>query len=418
MYWSSTTSASYTFNAWFVNMYHGFVSLFDKGEGGFSYVWPVRGGQIDDDGDGLSNSLEQLLGTSPVSPDSDSDGIGDFDETNGGSPVDTDNDVVIDALDTDSDNDAIMDLSEGTGDFDADGVPNYRDADDDGDGSLTANDCAPYDPSIYPGATEGPYGNSTCSDTLDNDCDGLIDTSDTDCFPSDLIISTLTAPQKACAGAVISIKDTTKNQGTGTAGASQTCFYFSTNTTLDLSDTKLGCCSIPSLPPGGISTGTTSVTLPNVPTGKYYLIAMADDGKVVAESNSTSTGEKNNKKTKVIYIGPDLTVVSIVPSPLKPVAGQNVNITVTVKNIGCPATGPFRVDFYKNLPTAPALYQVGDFNCNISGLAAGASATCTDNVSYSPAGTYKMWAQVDTMQQVTEANETNNKKSRLITINP
>ena len=268
--------------------------------------------------------------------------------------------------------------------------------------------------------TEGPYGDLTCSDGKDNDCDGLTDATDSGCFPPDLLVSSWTAPANACAGATISIKDTTKNQGTGTAGASQTCFYFSTNTILDPGDITLykpdgsrACRSIPSLPPGGISTGTTSVTLPNVSIGKYYLIAMADDGKAVTESNET-----NNKKSKVIYIGTDLTVVSIVPSPLKPVAGQNVSITVTVKNIGCPAAGPFVIDFYKHLTTPPVSYQVGDIRCSKSGLGSGLTTTCTGVISYAAAGTYNMRAQVDTDQQVVEANETNNKKNRVITISP
>ncbi len=326
--------------------------------------------KIDSDEDGIADVVDNCLMTpNPDQLDTDSDGIGD-------------------------ECDACMDIDNdgyGTG-------ANLTGC----SGSTTLSDCNDNDPTIYPGATEA-------CDGVDNNCDNLIDENGV----CDLLVSTWTAPANACAGATISIKDTTKNQGTGIAGASTTKFYFSTNTTLDAGDTPLGSRSVPSLNPAAISTGTTSVTLPDVAIGKYYLIAMADDGKVVTESNET-----NNKKSKAIYIGPDLTVVSIIPSPLQPVAGQNVNIIATVKNIGCPAAGPFRVDFYKNLATAPALYQTGDFNCNISGMAAGAAATCTGTVSYSPAGTYKMWVQADTIQQVTEANETNNKKSGLITVNP
>jgi hypothetical protein len=92
---------------------------------------------IDTDGDGLTDALEQALGTDPESPDSDADGIGDEVETDGGLAVDTDYDAVIDALDADSDADAVTDLIEGVFDSDDDGVPDYRDADDDGDGLPT-----------------------------------------------------------------------------------------------------------------------------------------------------------------------------------------------------------------------------------------------------------------------------------------
>jgi hypothetical protein len=44
----------------------------------------------------------------------------------------------------------------------------------------TVNTCTPGAP-----ATEGPAGDSTCGDSLDNDCDGLTDTADSDCGATD-----------------------------------------------------------------------------------------------------------------------------------------------------------------------------------------------------------------------------------------
>ena len=41
-YWSSTTNASNTYNAWYVGMYYGYVGIDNKTYDG--YVWPVRGG--------------------------------------------------------------------------------------------------------------------------------------------------------------------------------------------------------------------------------------------------------------------------------------------------------------------------------------------------------------------------------------
>ncbi len=45
----------------------------------------------------------------------------------------------------------------------------------DGDGVVDEDDCAPQDPDIFPGAGE------TCTDGVDNDCDGWIDGEDGDC---------------------------------------------------------------------------------------------------------------------------------------------------------------------------------------------------------------------------------------------
>ena len=42
-------------------------------------------------------------------------------------------------------------------------------------------ECAPCARCIHPAATEGPHGDPTCSDTLDNDCDGIADLPDDGC---------------------------------------------------------------------------------------------------------------------------------------------------------------------------------------------------------------------------------------------
>ena len=42
-YWSSSAYANYTYRAWFVNMYDGYV--YGNGKPDYYYVWPVRSGQ-------------------------------------------------------------------------------------------------------------------------------------------------------------------------------------------------------------------------------------------------------------------------------------------------------------------------------------------------------------------------------------
>ncbi len=67
-----------------------------------------------------------------------------------------------------ADDDCDGETDEGFTNSDDDPVPDCADDDDDGDGFLDAEDCAPWDPAINPGATE------VC-DGADNDCDGLTD---------------------------------------------------------------------------------------------------------------------------------------------------------------------------------------------------------------------------------------------------
>ena len=59
-------------------------------------------------------------------------------------------------------------------DADADGFPAL------GCGDGSPEDCRDDLPAVNPGATEGPLGDATCSDLLDNDCDTFVDDADTD----------------------------------------------------------------------------------------------------------------------------------------------------------------------------------------------------------------------------------------------
>ena len=68
-------------------------------------------------------------------------------------------------------------------DTDCDGVlpdDEFDDADDDGY-MICEGDCDDTDPTVNPGAVEGAIDDPTCSDSIDNDCDGLIDT-DPECI--------------------------------------------------------------------------------------------------------------------------------------------------------------------------------------------------------------------------------------------
>jgi hypothetical protein len=48
----------------------------------------------------------------------------------------------------------------------------------------SATDCNDSRPAVNPGAVEGPAGNATCVDGLDNDCDGFVDGEEPDCVPT------------------------------------------------------------------------------------------------------------------------------------------------------------------------------------------------------------------------------------------
>jgi subtilase family serine protease len=101
----------------------------------------------------------------------------------------------------------------------------------------------------------------------------------------DLVLSALSVPAAARAGATVTVNDTTRNQGGGAATASVTRFYFSTNAWLDAADVPLGSRTVDPLPGGGTSAAGTAVTVPpGTGPGYYYILAQADAGNEIAEA--------------------------------------------------------------------------------------------------------------------------------------
>ncbi len=115
----------------------------------------------------------------------------------------------------------------------------------------------------------------------------------------DLTISAITLSSfNVAAGSTVTVNETTKNSGGGTAGASTTNFYLSTNLSFDAGDLLLGSRPVPELIGGGTSAASTSLTIPQgTAPGNYYLIAVADGAAVVVE-----TSEANNTLLAVLRV--------------------------------------------------------------------------------------------------------------------
>ena len=105
---------------------------------------------------------------------------------------------------------------------------------------------------------------------------------------------------------------------------------------------------------------------------------------------------------------PDLVVLSIETVPVEPDPGESVNVYVTVKNESSVAASGFHVDWYADMGLPPSPSQAGDEYESVASLAAGATYTMGRTYTYSTTGIYNMYAQVDTNQEVTESNESNN----------
>ena len=177
------------------------------------------------------------------------------------------------------------------------------------------------------------------------DADGLIaetneannTRTDTITIGPDLAVSALTAPATGGAGLPITVTDTTRNQGSGsTFIASTTSFYLSSNSTYGVGDVFLGSRAVGILAPNITSSAPTTFTIPaaTVP-GSYYIVARADDGGAVPESD-----ENNNTQGVLIRLSPDL-IMSALTVPATAAAGSNISVTDTTRNQGqgiAPAT--------------------------------------------------------------------------------
>jgi PKD repeat protein len=234
--------------------------------------------------------------------------------------------------------------------------------------------------------------------------------------PADLVLSALTGPAAVAPGVSVLINSTTRNQGTGAAGASTTVFYLSVNTLLEATDTSIGSRAIAALAPGASSTGSASVTLPaNTTIGSYFLLAKADGASAVAESVET-----NNTGLPIqVRVGPDLAVSALnVPGAA---AGATISIAETTVNQGSAATPTSTTRFYLSANTQLDAADILLGSRTVPALAAGASnsgATAVVIPATTAAGTYVLIAVADGPNGIVEALENNNITIRALSVTP
>ena len=230
-----------------------------------------------------------------------------------------------------------------------------------------------------------------------------------DDVPPDLIVTTLTGPTIAGAGLTFTVNDTTKNQGTGPAQSSVTGFYLSTNSALDASDASLGSRPVPQLAGAASDSVSTVLTVPAGTTvGNYYVLAKADIGLSVAESNETN----NLKIGSIVAVGPDL-VVAALTAPTTGFAGASIAVADTTKNQGGGGASGSVTSFYLSantlLDTADVLLGTRPASALLAGISEAASTTLSIPAD-TPAGLYYIVAKADGTSLVAETQEPNNVK--------
>jgi subtilase family serine protease len=218
-------------------------------------------------------------------------------------------------------------------------------------------------------------------------------------------------------GSDIVVSDTTTNRGKVAAGPSTTRFFLSTDSKFDAAgDLSLGFRGIPTLSPKQSDAGSTTLTIPlATPLGRHFLIAVADADSAVVE-----TKEKNAKAKALNVTLPDLNVRTL-RAPSSAAAGGNIVVEETTRNAAPVPAGASTTSYFLS---TDAIFDGGDVplgSRSVPALAAKERSTGSTTVTIPLATTpdrYFLLAVSDAGNAVTEILETNNLRSKSITITP
>ena len=227
--------------------------------------------------------------------------------------------------------------------------------------------------------------------------------------PANLQIKSISAPATTAVGSAITVKDTTRNIGTGPAGPSTTRIWLSANKTLG-DDLELGTRSVGALAALAQQTGTTVVTVPTVAPGLYYLLVKAD-----AENDVSESSETDNLRVKSLLIGPDLVIKTLTFTPSTPTSTSPTTIELTVNNAGGENAGPSVTRLYRSSNGKLDAADVLLAELPLGAVNAGQTLAQSTSVTL-PAGTYYIIAVCDYFNAVAEAKETNNMKKAQKTV--
>ena len=230
-------------------------------------------------------------------------------------------------------------------------------------------------------------------------------------------------PIVAKPGGTLTMFDTASNGGLGTAKASTTRYYLSTDTVRSANDILLiGTRVVSSLEPGASLGGSATVTLPtNVPLGSYRVLGCVDDTKVIAELDETNNCLPGNTVQVTL---PNLEVTDISKPPLSVQRGHSFSVTDIVQNLGSVSAAATTTRYYLSLDLFKGAGDIALLGSRSVGILQ-ASGTSTGTVTVTvPAGTapktYRLLACTDDTNVVKELNENDNcaTPNALVTVTP
>jgi choice-of-anchor B domain-containing protein len=231
---------------------------------------------------------------------------------------------------------------------------------------------------------------------------------------ADLVVSQLSAGAVTGAGLPFAVTDTTRNLGASPAAASHTEFYLSTDGLFDATDSFLGERHVLALGAGAADAGDTTLVIPSETTsGSYYIVAVADRHQAAAEEI-----DNNNVRPRFVNIGPDLTITAL-KAPANAARGAHVSIMDTTTNAGGASTPSTIMRFVLSKNTKVDGDEVELGTHIVPPLDPGRNLAATTSVvipTTTVPGIYHIIAIADLNDEVDEFAETNNIKTRKITI--
>ena len=227
----------------------------------------------------------------------------------------------------------------------------------------------------------------------------------------DLRVTAISAPSSAAAGATITVTDTTKNQGAGSAATSSTGFYLSTDPSIGPTDVFLGSRAVGELGSGGTATASVVLQIPaDTAPGSYYVIGRADWNTIVAE-----TAENNNDRASgPVKSGGDLVLAAQSASGTGRPNGP-ITVTDTTKNQGVVPVPESATGFYLSLNSAynPTV-DVFLGSRVVGSLGPSETSTASTQLVIPPgtaSGTYYVIGVADWNGGVAESTESNNTRT-------
>ena len=276
---------------------------------------------------------------------------------------------------------------------------------------LNASGSSPESITLTASSTAGTYYYGACVDSVTNESDttnncSVAVTVTVGAAPApDLVVDTPTVSEGSPeTGARFTLNATVRNQGSGSSSSTTLRYYWSTDATINTSDTAVGTDSVSGLNASGVSGESMSPTAPSTP-GTYYYGACVDS--VSDESDTTNNCSVAVTVTVVVVPLPDLVVDTPTVSDSAPAAGVRITLNATVRNQGNGSSAFTTLRYYQSTDSTITTGDMEVGTDSVSGL--DASMSGDESVSLtapSTPGTYYYGACVDAVSD--EADTTNN----------